>query len=728
MKLKIALVISLFLILSGAAIGQANPPSAVGAVGASPILVVSVDKLDSRDVFENTLPELRRLLDEGSCGLMSVRSRFGYAKTNSGYLTLGSGSRCAVTEKLQGLLATDQKIAGVTARDFWSWGATVSLNEIAPQALLVPEVGYTVNLARRDYPAARPGLLGKIFHRNAWQTRVYGNSDRFMQLLRPAGLLLMDQQGMVDGGVVDDSLTTLDPEFPFLRRLDGDRAFEVLKTVVKPRQLIVFDFSDLAKLDFYRGTMLSSQYQLAKQATLQRLDRLIGRILDQWSPQEISLLLVSPSISMEAINDQRLLAPIVIRASDYTGGILTSGTTNWPGIVSNTDFLPTLLKLARLSADRQLDGRAFQIVNGVGREERLNRIHQRINAVREVQRPILDWYIGIITFGWLLGYAGIYFKWGLFSKWLLTGITVIPLTLILMPLLPSWSWGVAVFLGFTAFLTGFLILIPEMSTRFLVLTLATWSILTLDQATGWSMIRFSPLGYSPAAGARYYGIGNEFMGVFLPLSLLLAELVYQKFQRRWSALLILSCSVAVLGWPQLGINFGGTLAAVTGFSFYLFSFYQWNFENKKLWLTIGGGLVLVMMVGYWDALRAPELQTHIGRFFGLIFSNRFGRIFLIMERKLAMNLKLLVVSPWARLIWLSLGLTIVNRLLTKKALIPANLRLVGKSMVITGLAALIFNDSGIVAFATGLAFSFSWLLLAFEEQTRRSWFVARRLD
>jgi hypothetical protein len=715
MKLKIALAISLFFVLSGAAVGRANPTSAGGSGVACPILVVSVDKLDSRDVFENTSPGLRRLLDKSSCGLMSVRSPFGYAKTNSGYLTLGSGSRCAVTEKLQGLLAAGQKIAGVTARDFWSWGAPTSLNEIVPQALLVPEVGFVVNLARRDYPAARPGLLGKIFRRNAWQTRVYGNSDRFMQLLRPAGLLLMDQQGMVDGGVVDNSLTTLDPEFPYLRRLDPDKAFAVLKTAVKPRRLIVLDFSDLAKLDFYRGAMLPSQYSLAKQAALQRLDRLVGRILDQWSSQEISLVLVSPSISLEAINDKRLLAPIIIRASDYIGGILTSGTTNWPGIVSNIDFFPTLLKLARLSAERQLDGRAFHVVNGVGREERLNRLHQRNNASRKAQRPILDWYIGLITFGWLLGYAGIYLKWGKFGKWVLTGITVIPLTLILMPLLPPWSWGVAGFLVLTAFLTGFFNLIPEAPTRFLVLTVATWLILALDQATGWSLIRFSPLGYSPAAGARFYGMGNEFMGVFLPLSLLLAELVYQKTQRRWSTLLILGCSVAVLGWPQLGINFGGTLAAVTGFSFYLFRSYQWDLGNRKLWLGIAGGLVLILMVGYWDALRPPELQTHIGRFFGLIFSNRFGRIFLIMGRKLAMNLKLLVFSPWARLIWLSLGITIANRLLTKKALIPSHLRLVGKSMVITGLAALIFNDSGIVAFATGLAFSFSWLLLAFGE-------------
>jgi hypothetical protein len=127
-------------------------------------------------------------------------------------------------------------------------------------------------------------------------------------------------------------------------------------------------------------------------------------------------------------------------------------------------------------------------------------------------------------------------------------------------------------------------------------------------------------------------------------------------------------------------------------------------------------LALILIVGYWDAQRAAQTQTHVGRFFGLLFSNRFGQIITIILRKLEMNLKLMAFSPWARIVWLTLGMTTVSRLLTPNALFSASTSRIGQAILIAGLAVCVFNDSGVVALATGLTFGISYLLIAFQKE------------
>jgi hypothetical protein len=714
-KLKLWLVICLLTVLGGAVSGRAQAYPATERIAVAPLLIVVADKLDSVDVFQSKLPGIRRLLRESSAALLSIRSGSGYTKTNSGYLTLGAGVRSAAPNQLSGLMATDEPFGGVTAREFWEWTASPSA-KTRLDGLLVPEIGWLSNLVLKEKRLINVGRLGTLFRENGWQTVVYGNNDCFEERSRPGGLLLMDRDGVVDHGGVGLGLTVTDPHFPFLKRIDPVKAVNLLKTAVKPRRLVLFDFNDLARLDYYRDMMLDKIYEQAKQAALRRLDQLLVQILNEWPIEKLSLVVVSPSNSLRAYKQRHFLAPLIIRSVKYRQGVLTSGTTNWPGIVSNLDFLPTLMSLAQIPFVRKLEGRPVQVAGHRRHEAVLATSMQRINAILAVQRRILNWFLGVITCGWLIGFGCGYLKSGRWGEWVLTGVAVVPLVLIIMPLFPAESWQVSVFLILIGVLTCLFGTITEYQSRFLVLAALTWTILVIDQVTGWHLIRYSALGYSPAAGARYYGIGNEYMGVFLILSLVVAELIYRKTNQRWPAWLVLGVGVVILGWPRFGINFGGTLAALVGFSYYLFRLYQWNLHNKRLWLTIAAGLALIMIVGFWDAQRAAQNQTHVGRFFGLIFSNRFGQIITIILRKLEMNLKLMVFSPWARVVWLTLAMTTVNRLLTKKAFFFASTSRIGQAILIVGLAAFVFNDSGVVALATGLTFGISFLLIVFQKE------------
>jgi hypothetical protein len=677
-----------------------------------PILLIVADKLDSQDVFQNPLPGIRRLLEQSSSGLMSIRSGSGYTKSPSGYLTLGSGNRSTSPNDVSGALESGEAFGGLTAQDFWKWSADQEADS-GEHPFLVPEFGWIANRALDYNKEAAPGLLGELFRKHGWKTLLFGNSDYQQINNRPGGLMLMDRNGVIDGGLIAPSINTYDQNFPYLLRFDPMKTLRRVKNAVQPRTLIMVDFGDFARLDLYRETMLDAQYRRLKTGALRRLDRFISEIVRRWTPEELTVVVVSPTISMESYNGRRMLAPIMIRNREFSWGVLRSGTTNWPGVVSNIDLLPTLLQIAGFAVPRSLDGRPFEKEERGNSRDYMNRLYNRINADLTSQRPILNWYLGMITFGWIVGFLGLFTRWSRISEWIFTGVAAIPLVLIVFPLFPIWSWQIPGVIILTLLITVGLSGIKDYQSRFLLLSVFIWLSLAVDQIAGWNLIRFSAMGYNPAAGARYYGIGNEFMGTFLPVSLILAEMIYLKTRRRWPALMVLVLGIAVLGWPKWGINFGGTLAAITGFTFYLFRLSSWKLKDKRLWMIVILGMVTIGVIGLWDAFRPPEYQTHIGRFFRLIFSNRSGKILFIFQRKLGMNLKLMMLSPWARIVWLALGLGLVNRLIAKTGMVAKENALLWQGIIVTGIAAFALNDSGIVALATGMAYGFSYILVGY---------------
>jgi len=283
--------------------------------------------------------------------------------------------------------------------------------------------------------------------------------------------------------------------------------------------------------------------------------------------------------------------------------------------------------------------------------------------------------------------------------------------MIIMPLFPLWCWQLPGFLGLTLILTIIFLQIKALDRRILILSGFIWGILILDQLMGWRLMRFSPLGYSAMAGSRYYGLGNEFMGVFLAAALILAYLTYKRYSLKWSPPLILGISILVLSLPQLGAKFGGILVCSVGFPFYLIKFYNLKLKNKKLWYGIIAFVLVLAAIGWWDSMRPPAAQTHIGQFIRLVFNKDYGQLRQIIFRKIGMNLKLTMNSPWMRIILLALTLGIINKFVTKRSLVKEEDVLIWQALLVTGIAAYLFNDSGILAFATCLAYGFSVILL-----------------
>lgn len=705
-SLKISLLIFLALSLIGTG-SKALPRDGVNYT--QPIIILTVDKVEGTELLECRYSAIRKFLEESACGLMSVRTGSGYNNTESGYLTLGSGNRSSAPPIKGGAFKPHEHMLSSKSGSFWKWSTGA---ELGKNNLVVPEIGWILNRAETEDLPLQPGLLGEIFRSNGWRTYLYSDQDSFAQPSRPGGYALMDQKGILDNGQVGVGINERDEAFPYRYRFNTEQVLNQLEQHLKPESLILVEFGDFARLERFRNDFLPERYLRLKAETWERLDYFIEALDRKWSAEQYRLVMLSPSLSRVGASR---LAPIMIRGAGYPKGLLTSGTTSWEGLVANIDLLPTLTNMAGLELTSPVSGRTIRSIQSPNPLAQLKKLNVKISKINSVQRSLLDWYLWIISTGWLAVTLSILLKKRLGKGFLLVIVAILPLVMLIMPLTPTAFWQEGGLFILAIVLSLLLMKVKTTDGRYLILSISLWGGLILDQFTGWNLIRFSALGYSAVAGSRYYGIGNEYMGVFLAVSLVLSHLITEKFKCRWPVLLISGLSVMTLGWPQLGINFGGTLAALVGFSFYIVKLYRLKWQNYKIWLVFSVIILTVVLIGWWDSLRDPDLQTHLGRFFQLLIDLNLTHAWKTFSRKAAMNFKLIVYSAWTKTILLAAVITILNRITAKK-MVDNSKNLLWEGILISGFTAFLVNDSGVVAFGTCLAYGFTYFLSQFEER------------
>lgn len=676
-----------------------------------PIIILTIDKIDSYELFKCELPSIKKFLSESACGMMNIRTGAGYYNTESGFLSLGSGNRSFATPTKGGAYKPEEIIGRGNASSILEWSTGQQFQAFN---LIIPEIGWIQNRAKEEDYSIQPGLLGEIFRSNGWKTYLFGGQDTIIESNRPGGYTVMDREGVIDGGLVGSKVYKKDQTFPYRHRFNTGKVLTELNKVLKPGSLILVEFGDFVRLDQFREEMLPDEYLKLKQEAWDSLDYFMDQVVHKFTGIEYRMLMLSPSVSEEKTSSR--LAPIVINGTGFSTGLLTSGTTNWNGLVANIDLLPTLVNLANLPVKHDFSGRAARTITIDNHLEKLSRLNYKINKINNSQRSLLDWYLWVISVGWIASALSIALKKRLVNGLILIAVAVMPLAMLILPLLPAIFWLEGSMLLIN--LTLILLLLKFRSTerRFLIMSIFLWGGIILDQFTGWNLIRFSALGYSAVGGSRYYGIGNEYMGVFLAVSLVLAHLTTEIFKCKWPALVILGLSTLTLGLPQLGINFGGTLAAVVGFSFYAGKLYNLTWGSRKTWVTFGSIMIIVVSIGWWDSLREPNLQTHLGRFFKLLLHFNLSQTWQIFYRKAAMNMKLFVYSSWTRIILLALIISCFIKLTMKIKLLNVDKQLICYGILISGLAAFLVNDSGVVACGTCLAYGFSYLLSSLEER------------
>ncbi|MHB0912918.1 MAG: hypothetical protein ACYC2Y_05680 [Armatimonadota bacterium] len=676
---------------------------------AEKIVVVLLPATSLGDFTE--MPALAKIIESGAVGVMNSRTAGvldrepgSFVDTmytpESDYVTLGAGARAIAGADARRAYNRSERLHRTPVQAIYG---CQTLRDSDAEVLHLSAQKMSRDCKRLPYEST-PGMLGEALHAAGLSTAVLGNSDD-THVHREAATICMDSQGQVDFGDVGRGMTMPDPSFPTGRRADISRVLAEARRCLKEADLLVIEFGDTARLDRARLDMTEEAYLKEKTRTLRRAGMLVQSVSEM---RPDILIVVSPYPSSESIEKtNNSLCPIAV--SGLGRGVLTSGTTRTEGVVANTDLAPSILSWLGVTANG-LVGRHITVAPESQSAARVAETEKHIYTQRTAQ-PVLRYTAVACTILVALVTLALIFtpgNFGLLAPFVLLTTAVAPamLALSLMPPKSQADAGIKLVLLAVGMVIAALAAtrkpIPALALICSVFAVAV----VIDLLSGCPLSRFSIMSYSIIEGSRYYGIGNEFMGAFLGASFVGVGIILRGASER-AARTVLTCglilSALIIGAPNLGANVGGSIAAVAGFGTALAAVSGKTLRLRRL-AGIGGVTVLVLLFfAVLDSLRAPEAQSHLGKTISLILSGGPGQMWLVVKRKLSMNLLLLQVSPWSRLLLAYVASSVIIGAQVAKRFRIAVLGGLGGI-----LAALIFNDSGVVA--AGTAGAYLWAL------------------
>jgi hypothetical protein len=187
-----------------------------------------------------------------------------------------------------------------------------------------------------------------------------------------------------------------------------------------------------------------------------------------------------------------------------------------------------------------------------------------------------------------------------------------------------------------------------------VLTLTLGTLLG-DVLTGSTLELNGLLGYDAVVAGRFTGYGNLTFGLLSVSALTVTAAIATMAGRRAKAeraravtggtVLVLGfLTVAVIGAPGLGRDFGGVLAALPGFLLLAMLLCRVRVTAVRLGAIMAAAVVAVGTVAVLDWTRPAAERSHLGRFVEQVLT---GEAWTVVSRKGQANLDILLRSPLA---------------------------------------------------------------------------------
>lgn len=467
------------------------------------------------------------------------------------------------------------------------------------------------------------------------------------------------------------------------------------------------------------------QQPYTERIILPRTDTLISRIEASLPPDTV-LLVTAPGTTGERTPH---LMTAVVSGPGYGRGLLAARSTRQPGVVTLTDLTPTVAHWLGAAVPGYLAGSV------VTRGDR----GSLAGAVASLTATDAAEQVWISTHAWffvgyavldavLLGVPALLF-WGGNERsrrrraacWRVTGTVAVavPAATFLAGMAPwagqeqrsVWLYGLSAV--WTAVLTGL-----AFAGRWRrdpcgpagVICLVTVAVLGIDVMTGSRLQLEAPFGLSLLESGRYYGLGNDVIGVYSAAALVAAAVA----GRRWgigAAVAVGVFAVVTSGWPGFGAKVGGTIAMVPCFALLFLELAGVRLRWRYAAPVAVSGLVLVAgfaLVTYF----VPAIGvSDIGAFAGDILH---GHGAAVLERKASSNLGSLTVSGLSPLVPAGIALTglalwrpawfrlrLLPRAFASRPLLRVAAHLVWLVLVIGWLA----DDSGVIVPAAAAPFA-----------------------
>ncbi|SNX55230.1 hypothetical protein [Thermoanaerobacterium sp. RBIITD] len=679
------------------------------------VIVFIINRVTLNDYIQNDLPNIKNLINRGAYGLMTVNSDGGRSAENV-FMTIGTGTR-ALGSGSASLNYNSEEIVD-------SEKASILFER---NSGIVPRNGNILNLDiaqikrnnMKSNHIVKPGLLGELLEENGYNIAVFGNEDTDKEIKRFAPLIGMDYNGIVPYGDVSTDILKREPLSPFGITLDYNVIYNKYNAIKDTLNLTIFDLGDTARANDYQNYALDKVNIMNRKKALINADNFIGEII-KVNDKNTLYMVITPLPPTKEMSQNDFLTPVIMYGPGINHGkFITSDTTKRIGVVTNMDILPTVLNYFGIEVPSFVTGHQLYASKVDGNLKLLQKIEEQLTYNYTYRTPFLKTYVALQIIILILSSVTLIFlkKYSVYMKPLLFFVSVIPLSFLLLPLFDYTK--VSSSLAGVLFLTAiFIFAIYKISSishyYYAVIAFITTVTLLIDMMTGSFLLKNSFLSYDVIAGARFYGIGNEYMGVLIGGTLCFTTLSFERFNIKKPIFIITAFIYLIVFYfiaaPNMGTNVGGGIAAFAAFSTAILLLSGKKLNLKNAISIIIGIFALILILFYIDSLRPVSQQTHIGQTFNLIKGYGLNPLFKIFARKLSMNMKLFRYSIWSKVL---ITLIIVLFVLFYKPIgVMKNFLKNHKyvyicffSTIIGSIFALVFNDSGVVAAATMMVYT-----------------------
>jgi len=690
-------------------------------------VVVLIGGVSAADLVEQDLPFIKgEALKNGALALLNTRTAAAYSPENC-YASLASGARAQAPNDVRFFLAINEDSedgpARLLYRRYYLQDLPAPVDPQLAPAFLVNLGSFNRSQAQLKY-TIQPGLVTHALDTRESYPLIIGAGDSRTEPNRPGALLAMGPDGIVPAAdftaILEEDLT-----YPGGLRTNYRAVLRQTEAALDRYPVIFVETGDLLRLYEESDRMGVGVAHRWKRQMLAELDRFLAE-LTHLTAGRAQIWLVSAYPAKLAYQSGNPITFILTWGANISRGLLTSSTTRRPGLVTNQDLAPSLLHQLGIAAP-QAYGTPMSVTSAPEQPlVQLVELNDRWVKVNKARSPLLKTYvisqICVVALGALLLLrtqpAAGRGRPAAIIKALCVAESALPLMLLATSrLLPSPLYFLLVICG-SLTIGAIAVLRNRITWTFALIYLSTAGAIIADTIFGWGLGANSLLGYDPIGGARFYGIGNEYMGVLIGSLFCGWSLVDRPGSLSLNEVLPLITGLIclfVLGFPGWGANAGGTIGFAAAFAAWILQGRRQKIRLKSL--AFNGLLILTLLTlfTWWD-LRYNPTVSHLGRFAVSVATNGIAGAWEVFSRKLAMNWKLLHYTIWADGLIAFVALLALTfwkpRGLAKK-MAEKHPRIIRGfwAALVGALAAFIANDSGVVAAATLLIYP-SFLLLA----------------
>lgn len=672
------------------------------------MIIISLNRFSFDDLSKNSFLK-EKLKKEGYLALMNIRGSKGTSDIRN-YASMAYGGRVYINNDNVDIKTITDENKEIYLRRTGIEGKKI--NNLKIEAL-------KKEMKRSEY-SYQIGYLADTLNSNNIEFRVYGNENTD-EKNKLAHLFLMDGNGQIQDGYIDN-INIIDKNRPYSIKDNYEFILKDLKQNQKNLSYIVL--GDTYRLEKYKENLSEFKYEELKEQIDKELSAFLKQIFNEFE-DESQIMIISPYPKIEDYRNFYRLSFLSV-FKDGKKGLIKTSTTRRNGIIANIDISEGILDYFNISSEK-LYGRKFDFIEYENNYEFLKDEYLQIATVYKSRSAILYNYAFLEMFIWVFSLI-LFFKLKKKNKIIKNAISfsliltlVMPITLLFLPLI---KFKTDVGLISTSIIISLIILLilrffTSDNIKIIKILSFIMSIsILIDTLFGQYLIKRSILGYDAMIGARYYGVGNEYMGILIGSTILFISMIFKENKiNKLLMVLFLGFSILILGFPKMGANVGGTITAICAFIFLSLRIFRIKIDFKKI-IYIGFSVILVVFIFACIDIFILESKSHLGKAVLEIKDNGMISVIQIITRKISMNIHLIKVSVWSKVFMCAMAIFGYyffkpSKFLKELKLENKNIYFGFESIVVGSFVGFFVNDSGVVAAATSMCYIIVPFLIIF---------------